>query len=137
MNIQKLTNADDRALFEMLRKEGDDWACYHAGEAEARYRRALARSFTLVAYEDEILCGYIRVRDDDGFGVYVYDLLVDKDFRGRNIGKALVDAVCAAFPHDAVYVMSGADGYYEKQGYCREGSIFSVQIPKSGPAING
>lgn len=118
----------------MLREEGDDWACYHEGEAAQRYRLALACSVTLLAYENDRLCGYVRVRDDDGFGVYVYDLLVRKKDRGRNIGRVLIDGVCAAFPQDAVYVMSGADGYYEKQDYRREGSIFSVRIPENEPS---
>ena len=116
-------------LFDMLREEGDDWACYHADEAAVHYRRALASSHTLLAYEGTVLCGYVRVRNDDGFGVYVYDLLVRKASRGHGIGRALIDAVCADFPQYAVYVMSGADGYYEKQGYRREGSMFSVQMP--------
>lgn len=116
-------------MFDMMREEGDDWACYHAAQATARYRIAMTRSYTLLVLEGDTLCGYIRAKDDDGFGVYVYDLLVKKSFRGRGIGKALIDAVCAGFPHDAVYVMSGADAYYEKQGYRREGSIFSLQRP--------
>ena len=130
MEIRSYTDTDDCQLFDMMREEGDDWACYHADEAMARYQRALACSHTLLAFEGDALCGYVRVRDDDGFGVYVYDLLVRKAFRGHGIGKALISAVCADFPQDAVYVMSGADAYYEKQGYHREGSIFSVRIPE-------
>lgn len=131
MEIRKYLEEDAAQLFDLMRTEGDDWACYHADEAAQRYRRALTSSHTLIAIEGGTLCGYVRARDDDGFGVYVYDLLVRKDFRGRGIGGMLIDQVCAAFPQDAVYVMSGADGYYEKQGYCREGSIFSVRIPKN------
>jgi ribosomal protein S18 acetylase RimI-like enzyme len=79
-----------------------------------------------VAYEGDSLCGYLRFKEDNGFGVYIYDLLVTKSCRGRGIGKKLIEQVCSDYPEEDTYVMSGADGYYEKLGYSREGSIFKV-----------
>lgn len=110
----------------MMRDEGEDWACYY-GETD-KYRRALRHSRVYVAYEGDILCGYVRCRDDDGLCVFVYDLLVRRAFRGRAIGRLLMERVCADFPGVTVYVLSGVDGYYEKLGYSREGSIFKVDI---------
>ena len=72
------------------------------------------------------LCGYIRCRDDDGFGVYIYDLLVDKTSRGKSFGRMLMDRVRSHFPNETVYVMSDVDAYYEKQGYQREGTIWKL-----------
>jgi GNAT superfamily N-acetyltransferase len=54
-------------------------------------------------------------------------LLVRKSYRGRNIGKILMERVCRDFPGQTVYVMSDVDLYYEKLGYRREGSIFEVK----------
>lgn len=110
----------------MMRSEGEDWECYYGETAIERYKQALKNSLTYVAYEGEVLCGYARCRDDDGFGIYVYDLLVQKEYRGGSLGRKLMDRVCADYPDAAVYVMSGVDGYYEKLGYHREGSIFAV-----------
>ncbi|MGI6659235.1 MAG: GNAT family N-acetyltransferase [Dethiobacteraceae bacterium] len=69
----------------------------------------------------------MRCREDDGFGVYIYDLLVRKTHRGRQIGKSLIEWVCQNFQDQPVYVMSDVDRYYEKLGYRREGSIFEVK----------
>jgi ribosomal protein S18 acetylase RimI-like enzyme len=80
-----------------------------------------------VAYDGDELCGYLRCRDDDGYGVYIYDLLVRKSKRGNNIGRSLMEWVCSTFPNNKVYVMSDVDVYYEKQGYKREGTIFEVK----------
>jgi hypothetical protein len=33
------------------------------------------------------------------------------------------------YPDRIVYVMSDLDGYYEKQGFVREGSVFEVTKP--------
>ena len=122
MEIRVYSQSNEAQLFELLHEE--EWTDYCADSAE--YTKALLNSLTYVAYEDEILCGYVRCRNDNGFGIYVYDLLVKKAYRGRSFGKMLLDKVCTDHPQDTVYVMSDVDGYYEKQGYHRVGSIFEV-----------
>lgn len=111
----------------MLKEEGIDWSEYYDDKGCARYVKALESGVAYVAYMDGVLCGYARCREDDGFGVYIYDLLVRKPFRGRRLGKALMDRVRGDYPDQPVYVMSDVDAYYEKLGYRREGSIFEVK----------
>lgn len=127
MEIKRYCKADESQLFEMLKEEGDDWSDYHGAEGYNKYLNALGSSITYVAYDNSILCGYVRCREDDGFGVYVYDLLVRKSYRGKQIGKMLMEQVCKEFLDQPVYVMSGVDPYYEKLGYRKEGSIFEVK----------
>jgi ribosomal protein S18 acetylase RimI-like enzyme len=130
MEIRTYSEADEARLFEMIRDEGDEWESYYGEATIEKYKKALRNSLVYVAYEDGVLCGYVRCRDDDGFGVYVYDLLVKKARRGHSIGRKLMEKVCADYPETVVYVMSDVDGYYEKQGYRREGSIFKVNALK-------
>jgi len=127
MEIRKYSEEDETKLFEMIRSEGEDWECYFRETVINKYKQALKNSITYVVCEGEVLCGYVRCRDDDGFGIYVYDLLVQKEYRGHSIGRKLMERVCADYPDAEVYVMSGVDGYYEKRGYHREGSIFAVK----------
>ena len=126
MVIKKYSTADEISLFDMLREEGDEWSVYYGEEGYDKYSKALESSITYLAYEDRILCGYARCREDDGFGVYVYDLLVRKTYRGNQIGKLLMEQACRDFPDQPVYVMSDVDVYYEKLGYRKEGTIFEV-----------
>jgi GNAT superfamily N-acetyltransferase len=58
--------------------------------------------------------------------LYVYDLLVDKKWRGNNIGRKLLLAAAGDYPDSDVYIFSDADGYYEKQKFPRIGSIFQI-----------
>ncbi len=128
MEIRLYSKADDEALlFEMMKQEEEEWICYYGDAAAENYRRALDNSIVYVAYEGGLLCGYARIRNDDGFGIYVYDLLVNKEYRGRRTGRKLIERVCRDYPEDIVYIMSDVDGYYEKQGYRKEGSIFEVK----------
>jgi len=76
--------------------------------------------------EGQELCGYIRCRDDDGFGIYIYNLPAAGSHRGKNYGRLLLDKVKAGFPGNDLYVISDVDEYYQKQGFVREGIFFKL-----------
>lgn len=128
MDIKRYSKDDEQQLFDMIKEEGEEWIDYYSAKGYKKYIIALASSITYVAYAEDILCGYARCRDDDGFGIYVYDLLVKKAYRGKSIGKLLIEQACIDFLDQPVYVMSDVDPYYEKLGYKREGSIFEVKL---------
>ena len=122
VDIRPYSEADEDNLFAMIKAEGAEWKDYR-GE---KYRKALHNSTVFVAYNNGELVGFVRCKSDDGFGVYIYDLLVAPKSRGQNLGRALMKKVCTEFPGNTVYVMSDVDEYYSKQGYPRIGSIFLV-----------
>lgn len=128
MEIWEYSKKDEPLLFDLLIDEGDDWSDYHGTIGRGKYIKALESSITYIACDETFVCGYIRCREDDGFGVYVYDLLVRKTHRGKQIGKSLMERVIKDFPNQPVYVMSDVDPYYEKLGYSRVGSIFEVKL---------
>ena len=127
MEIREYSKTDESLLFDLLIDEGDDWSDYHGLTGRSKYIKALESSITYIAYDETLVCGYARAREDDGFGVYIYDLLVKKTHRGKQIGKILMERVRKDFPNQPVYVMSDIDPYYKKLGYRREGSIFEVK----------
>jgi len=126
--IRRYETKDENKLFALIEWEGEEWKDYWRGAGRTKYKRALANSINYVLFEEDELCGYARCRDDDGYGIYVYDLLVDQKHRGKEYGRLLMEQVCRDFPNDTVCVMSGVDTYYKKSGYEREGSIFTVKI---------
>ncbi|WP_422485852.1 GNAT family N-acetyltransferase [Gudongella sp. DL1XJH-153] len=131
MEIRKYQKDQDEAgLMKMIRDEGEDWYCYWADEVNEMYRQALENSITYVAYEGGEICGYSRSINDNGFYIYVCDLLVRKSCRGVGIGKSLMESIYSDYPPMTVYVMSDVDGYYDTLGYRREGSVFEVSRPE-------
>lgn len=116
---------DEDKLMTMIENE-EGWT-YADDSMSEKYKIALDNSITYVAYEEgDILCGYSRSIDDCGLYIYVCDLLVMPSYRGRNIGRKLMECIYNDYPSNIVYVMSDVDEYYKKQGYKCEGSIFEV-----------
>jgi ribosomal protein S18 acetylase RimI-like enzyme len=118
---------DEEKLMKLIENEGEEWSCYSAEEVAEKYRTALANSITYVAYDGDTLCGYSRSLNDCGFYIYVCDLLVMPEHRGKHIGRKLMECIYGDYPDQIVFVMSDVDEYYMKQGYRREGSIFEVK----------
>lgn len=128
MNIKRYSKDEEALLFDLLVDEGEEWSDYHSLEGRDKYAKAIESSIVYIAIEDDLICGYIRCKEDDGFGIYIYDLLVRESYRGRAIGKLLMERLSIDFPNQLIYVMSDVDPYYEKLGFEREGSIFRVII---------
>lgn len=128
------SNEDENAMMALLESEGEEWFCYWAPSQRDRYLATLRDCITYVLFEGADLCGYLRAIEDFGSYLYVCDLLVAAPKRGQKFGRMLMDRICADYPQHDVYVMSDADGYYEKQGFARAGSIFLASSGKSDAA---
>jgi ribosomal protein S18 acetylase RimI-like enzyme len=127
MIIRRYTSEDSDALFNLIEREGEEWKDYWRGYGRAKYQKALDNSIAYLVFDGATLCGYARCRDDDGYGVYVYDLLVDKAHRGKEYGRLLMEQVLHEFPDSAVYVMGDVYPYNKKLGYEVEGKIYIVK----------
>ncbi len=127
ISVRRFTLLDAPALFSLMEEEGTEWEEYYGDTGQPLYLEALQTGLTYVATDEDALCGYIRCHMDSGFGIYVYDLLVGKPFRGREIGKLLIEQIGVDYPDQTAYVMSDADPYYHKLGYERIGSVFQIK----------
>ncbi len=125
--IRRFSPKDEDALFTLIKREGYDWEDYWKGDNRSKYSQALSGSVTYLLFAGETLCGFARCRDDFGYGMYIYDLLVDKEHRGNEYGRMLMEQVCHDYPDAPIYVMSDVNPYYEKLGYLCEGTIYIVK----------
>lgn len=121
--IKRYEKRFESAVMDVIRAEGEDWSCYWAGENAGKYKQALESSITYVALHDGKVCGYSRSLPDTLY-VYVFDLLVASAYRGNQLGKKLLECIAEDYPGHSVYILSGNDEYYLKQGYSQQGAIF-------------
>ena len=121
--IKRYDKRLESAVMDVIRTAGEDWSCYWADENAGKYKQALESSITYVALQDGKVCGYSRSLPDTLY-VYVFDLLVAPAYRGNQLGKKLLERIAEDYPSLPVYILSGNDEYYLKQGYSRQGAIF-------------
>lgn len=133
VTIRIYNTEDETQLFFLLENEGKEWQDYWQGAGWEKYKKALSSSIAYLIFEHGQLCGYLRCRDDDGYGVYVYDLLIDKLYRGQDYGRLLMEQVTRDFSDSPVYVLGDVYPYYEGElGYEIEGKIYIVKENKHG-----
>ncbi|MBC1444828.1 MULTISPECIES: GNAT family N-acetyltransferase [Listeria] len=82
MKIREYEKSDIGELFNLMNKEDEEWQFAHEKNRK-KYMCAIENSSAYVSEHAGTLIGYIRCKNDDGFGIYILDLLVDKQFRGN------------------------------------------------------
>ncbi|MDV7399602.1 GNAT family N-acetyltransferase, partial [Arthrospira platensis SPKY1] len=94
-------------------------------DAIDKFKDALLESETFLCESEGNICGYLRALVD-GFGVYISELYVSPQYRGAGFDAELLERIKQEYPKQDVYVLSDEDGYYEKLGYQRVGSVFKL-----------
>jgi len=76
-------------------------------------------TIALVAVEGENIVGLIRALTDGEVTTYIAELLTDRDYRGKGLGKALIDACHSLYPHARLDLLSteAADEFYISNGF--------------------
>lgn len=64
--IKRYCEDDEQKLFSLIEREGEGWKDYSCETGRKKYKKALSSSITYLLFDNEILCGYARCRDDDG-----------------------------------------------------------------------
>lgn len=126
MKIKKYTSEYQQQLFDLTKTEGEEWG-YWLPENQANFLEALEKSITFLVIEDGQVLGFIRTLND--FVIWIVDLLIHKEHRGKGYGKQLMTYVCEQFPSKEVYVSGANDAlpYYAQLGYEPEGVVYRVK----------
>jgi len=118
VTVRGWTESDFAAIQRLSSAEG--WPTPQDRTAEAM--AAWCRSWpALVATHGEDVVGFLRALTDGAVTTYVCEILVDLDWRGQGIGRALIEACHPLCPSTRLDLLSGgtADGFYEANGFRR------------------
>jgi ribosomal protein S18 acetylase RimI-like enzyme len=116
-SIQPFTQAHLDGLIALVAAEG--WNEY-ADDAERTYRALSARGVTtLVALADWRVVGAIQVQSDGVIEAHVSMLLIDREWRGRRLGYALLRESLKRAGGLRLDIRTRTEGYYERLGASR------------------
>lgn len=116
-SIQPFTQAHLDGLIALVAAEG--WNEY-ADDAERTYRALSARGVTtLVALADWRVVGAIQVQSDGVIEAHVSMLLIDREWRGRRLGYALLRESLKRAGGLRLDIRTRTEGYYDGLGASR------------------
>jgi predicted N-acetyltransferase YhbS len=116
VRLRPWSEGDVPAVQELSRREG--WPT--PSERPAASLRSWQRSWpALVAVSGEEVIGFVRALSDGAVTIYVAEILVVFEWRGRGIGRSLLDAVQLLAPGSRIDLLATTDssGFYERNGF--------------------
>lgn len=124
---------------ELLTAEGAEYLLRQTYWAQNRpleaIRKSIEHSLCIGIYNaDKALVAFARCVTDYATIYYLCDVIVDEPYRGRGLGKALVEAVVN---HEELKALSSllitrdAEGLYEKYGYELSNSKLMRRAPQN------
>jgi GNAT superfamily N-acetyltransferase len=118
IDIRAWTEADFPAVQRLSSAEGWPTPMARPDEALASWRNSWP---ALVATAGDGVVGFVRALTDGEVTMYIAELLVAPEWRGRGVGRALLDTCHLLYPHTRLDLLStqSADPFYEANGFRR------------------
>lgn len=106
-------NIDIDQVVGLLHKS--EWA---ANRMKEEIRRSIENSTCYTIYDGEKLIGFARIITDFVTTFYLMDVIIDKEYRGKGLGKRLMDEIMKDVGHlYGVLHTEKAQKFYESYGF--------------------
>ncbi|WP_346930109.1 GNAT family N-acetyltransferase [Clostridium sp.] len=114
--IREFTEVDFSSIQVLYEKEG--WMTF-LKRSEDALKAWKNSNIALVALDGNIIVGLIRALTDGEITTYIAEIIVDTNYRGKGIGKALLDMCHNLYPHARLDLLStdGADDFYKRNSF--------------------
>ncbi|MCR8656647.1 GNAT family N-acetyltransferase [Paenibacillus endoradicis] len=125
--------SSDKALLNKERIHKFLSASYWANKRSTEtINKSIETSYCYGVYHESIQIGFARVITDWATFYYLCDVVIDEEYRGRGIGKKLIETITQAEEYkDLLGVLGTADahGLYEQFGFNKNADRFMVRRP--------
>ena len=116
ISIRKFVESDFSEIQSLYQSEG--WMTFvkRPQDGLTAWRNS---PIALVAVEGDIIVGLVRGITDGEITTYIAEVIVDKNYRGKGIGDALISTCHYLYPHTRIDLLSteGADEFYKRNNF--------------------
>ncbi|SDP12943.1 Acetyltransferase (GNAT) family protein [Paenibacillus sp. yr247] len=98
-------------------------------------QKSIEASLCVGVYHDRKQIGFARIVTDHATMYWLADVYVDEDYRGRSIGKKLIETITNSEDlKDLVGILGTKDAHelYEQYGFERDAARFMRRAPENG-----
>jgi GNAT superfamily N-acetyltransferase len=92
--------------------------------------KSIENSICYGVYEGDKLVGFGRVVTDHATVFWICDIIIDKDYRGKNLGKKIMEKIMATKEFEGllgILATKDAHGLYEQYGFVKEPVKFMMK----------
>ena len=104
---------------------------YWASEREEEtIIKSIENSICYGVYEGDELVGFGRVVTDHSTVFWICDIIIDEDYRGKNLGKKIMEKIMTTKEFDGllgILATKDAHGLYEQYGFAKEPVKFMMK----------
>lgn len=116
ISVRQFIEADFPLIQKLYKQEG--WLTFinRPEDALAAWKSS---NITLVAVDGDTVVGLVRALTDEKITTYIAEIIVDTNYRGKGIGKALLDICHSLCPYTRFDLLSteGADQFYKSNNF--------------------
>ena len=122
MNVKIITSLSEQQIGQLLVLYKNEFWCKQRKLEDVKKMLANTDVALAATDENENLIGFIRVLTDYTYKATIYDLIVHTDFRGRQLGKLLMDKVInhpdlKDVEHFGLYCLPSMHEFYQRWGF--------------------
>ncbi|MDW7662770.1 MAG: GNAT family N-acetyltransferase [Bacillota bacterium] len=92
--------------------------------------KSIENSICYGVYEGDKLVGFGRVVTDHATVFWICDIIIDENYRGKNLGKKIMEKIMATKEFDGllgILATQDAHGLYEQYGFVKEPVKFMMK----------
>ncbi|MEG0307160.1 MAG: GNAT family N-acetyltransferase [Clostridium sp.] len=116
ISIRQFLETDFPSIQLLYEKEG--WMTFIKRE-KAALNAWKNSSIALVVVYENIIIGLLRGLTDGEVTTYIAEIIIDSNYRGKGLGKALIDVCHNLYPNTRLDLLSteGADEFYKREHF--------------------
>jgi GNAT superfamily N-acetyltransferase len=126
--------SDNKDLLNIETIHGFMLRSYWANQRDRdRTERSIANSVCYGVYHGARQIGYARIVTDAATMFYLCDVFIDEDYRGKMLGKKLVETIMSDAKFKGLFGILGtldAHGLYEQYGFEKDNNRFMRRAPQ-------